>query len=173
VTKKANDRRQGVPATGGASTPEPIAEVAAREEDPFEARYASLLARRVPLEAIEMGRAYVIHARNGSVGVAVREDDRVGYCLHREKWGDHYLFTEVDWDERPRPGFFPGTEMLGTAIPLLAIEAKPPKGQKRLLAWLTEQEDKHKAVGEEAWRVVLGPAAFSRLRRARARRPGR
>lgn len=43
--------------------------------DPFEARYAILLARRVSLDAIEIGRAYVIHARRGSVGVAVYDED--------------------------------------------------------------------------------------------------
>src|SRR5262245_24147792 len=65
--------------------------------DIFEKRYDKLLARRVPSDAIVLGRAYVIHARNGGVGVAVREDGRVGYCLHREKWDEHFLFTEWDW----------------------------------------------------------------------------
>lgn len=37
----------------------------------FEKRYKPLLARRVPRENVVMGRAYVIHARNGGVGVAV------------------------------------------------------------------------------------------------------
>ena len=35
---------------------------------------ATLLARRVPHDEVILGRAYVIHARNGGVGVAVREE---------------------------------------------------------------------------------------------------
>lgn len=48
-----------------------------------------LFASRIPLADVELGRAYVIHARNGGVGVAVREGERVGYRLHREKFGRH------------------------------------------------------------------------------------
>jgi len=43
----------------------------------FEDRYKPLLARRVPREDVVLGRAYVIHARNGGVGVAVEERRRV------------------------------------------------------------------------------------------------
>ena len=110
-------------------------------------RYALLLARRLPLDSIVLGRAYVIHARHGGVGVAVREDGRVGYCLHREKWGEHYLAVEYDWAEDPQ---------FGTAIPLLALHAAPPEDKEQLLAWLAAREAEHKGEIEAAWRVILG-----------------
>ena len=110
-------------------------------------RYALLVARRVPLDTIVLGRAYVIHARHGGVGVAVREDGRVGYRIHRKKWDEHYLAVEYDWAE---------DRQFGTAIPLRALDAAPPKDEEQLLAWLTAQEAEHKAEIEAAWRVVLG-----------------
>jgi hypothetical protein len=110
--------------------------------------HALLLARRVPLDAIEVGRAYVIHARNGGVGVAISEPDGIGYVLHREKFGEHYLFTEWDWSTG---------EPFGTAIPLFAIDVAPPKDDDKLLAWLAEREEEHKDAIRDAWRVLLGP----------------
>lgn len=56
--------------------------------DPLDDRYEPLLARRVPADEIVIGHAYVIHARNGGVGVAVNEDGHLGYRLHREKFGN-------------------------------------------------------------------------------------
>jgi hypothetical protein len=122
-----------------------------------EDRRASLLARRIPRADIEIGRAYVIHARNGGVGVAVKESharnghpgESLGYQLHREKFDRHYLFVEDDWDE--------GVPF-GTAIPLALIEETPPKDETALLAWLSAQEEKHRAQIDEAWRIVLPPA---------------
>jgi len=110
-------------------------------------RYAQLLARRVPREGIIVGRAYVIKARNGGVGVAVEEDGHIGYTLHREKFGHHYLFVELDWSEGAP---------FGTAIPLSLIEAEPPTGDDELLAWLKDQEDEHRAEIDAAWEVILG-----------------
>ena len=110
-------------------------------------RYALLVARRVPLDAIVIGRAYVIHARNGGVGVAVRDEGHVGYRIHREKWGDHFLFVEWDWAQGPP---------FGTAIPLLALDANPPEGEEELLAWLAAREAEHKSEIAAAWKVVLG-----------------
>jgi hypothetical protein len=121
----------------------------------FEDRYMPLLARRVPRADVELGRAYVIHARNGGVGVAVKEDDGLGYRLHREKFDNHYLFVELDWDE--------GLPF-GTAIPLTAISEEPPTDETTLLAWLREQEDKHRAIIDEAWQTVL---ALPKSRRKR------
>jgi len=121
----------------------------------FEDRYKPLLARRVPRQDVILGRAYVIHARNGGVGVAVEEDNRVGYRLHREKWGEHYLFVEWDWTDDPN---------FGTAIPLKLIEAEPP--EDGLLEWLSKQQDEHRAEIDAAWEVILGPET---MRRARAR----
>jgi hypothetical protein len=90
-----------------------------------EDRRALLLARRLPRTEIEIGRAYVIHARNGGVGIAVREGNSLGYQLHREKFDRHYLFVENDWDEGAP---------FGTAIPLTLIEELPPKDETELLA---------------------------------------
>ena len=113
----------------------------------FEDKYEALLARRIPLEQIEIGKAYVIHARNGGVGIAVHQNERLGYRLHREKFGDHYLFVEIDWQEDPQ---------FGTAIPLAAIVAVPPLEEERLLEWLRDQEAAHRADIDRAWELILG-----------------
>ncbi len=120
-------------------------------------RYAPLLARRVPRESVVLGRAYVIHARNGGVGVAVEEDGHVGYRLHREKFDRHFLFVEIDWADDPN---------FGTAIPLSVIEAEPPTGEDELLAWLAKQEDEHRAEIDGAWETILGrkPGQWQRRR---------
>lgn len=110
----------------------------------FEERHAPLLARRVPREDIIIGRAYVIHARSAGVGVAIEDDGHLGYVLHREKGGVHFLFTEWDWSEGPP---------FGTAIPLRLIEAEPPEDDDQ--AWLAKQEDEHRAEIDAAWDVVL------------------
>lgn len=122
------------------------------DDDP----YRTLLARRVPREDIVVGRAYVIHARNGGVGVAVEDDGHIGYRLHREKWGEHYLFTEIDWADDPN---------FGTAIPLRLIEAEPPTGKKELLKWLTDQTNEHRAEIDAAWEVILPGVTSWRPRR--------
>lgn len=113
-------------------------------------RYQLLLARRIPLAEIRLGRAYVIHARNGGVGVAVIENGRRGYCLHREKFRTQYLFVEYDWDEGPPNG---------TAIPLQAINGEPPSDESALLAWLAEQEAAHRAEIDDAWKTILETGA--------------
>jgi hypothetical protein len=113
----------------------------------FDDRYKPLLARRVPREDVVLGRAYLIHSRNGGVGVAVEEDGSLGYCLHREKFGDHYLFVEYDWDQGPP---------YGTAIPLRLIEAEPPTDDDELLGWLEKQTAEHLPEIEAAWEVILG-----------------
>lgn len=108
---------------------------------------ASLLARRVPHDKVILGRAYIIHARNGGVGVAVRDDGLLGYRLHREKFGRHYLFVELDWADH---------EFHGTAIPLRLLDARPPGGDDDLLAWLADREAEHRDEVKAAWREVLG-----------------
>lgn len=121
----------------------------------FERRYKPLLDRRVPRADVILGRAYLIHARNGGVGVAVEEsgvladEERrlLGYRLHREKFGDHYLFTEYDWED---------DSFVGTAIPLRLIEAEPPTDKEELLAWLAEQEDRRRGEIDAAWGILLG-----------------
>ena len=76
------------------------------------------------------------------------EDGNLGYRLHRVKFGHHYLFVEIDWDDDPT---------YGTAIPLAAIAEVPPGDEVELLAWLTAQEERHRGQIDEAWRVVLSP----------------
>lgn len=121
----------------------------------IEDRYEPLLARRIPPDKVTIGRAYVIHARNGGVGVAVEDAGCIGYRLHREKFGHHYLFVEFDWDEGPPHG---------TAIPLAPIEAEPPQDESALLLWLSDQEHEHRLQIDEAWEAVLGfsPATLRR-----------
>ena len=120
------------------------------------ARHQPLLAARVPMDEVEPGRAYVIHARNGGVGVAVKtEDGRLGYRLRRVKFERVYLSTEWDWDEG---------EPYGTAIPLALVEELPPESDDVLLEWLKGEEDEHRERIDAAWRVVLGDAVFDSIR---------
>jgi hypothetical protein len=109
--------------------------------------HTPLLARRIPLSAVQVGCAYVIHARNGGVGVAVSEGGRVGYRLHRNKFDRHFLFVEWDWEVDAQ---------FGTAIPLAPIEAVPPEDDATLLAWLLDREVEHADAIQDAWQVVLG-----------------
>jgi hypothetical protein len=81
------------------------------------------------------------------VGVAVHEAGRLGYRLHREKFGDHFLFVEYDWDEGPP---------FGTAIPFDPIDAVPPTDDDGLLTWLAEQEGAHRSQIDDAWEAILG-----------------
>ena len=110
-------------------------------------REAPLLARRVPRAEILVGRAYLIHARNGGIGVAVVEDGQLGYTLYREKMGNIFLFTEVDWSAGPP---------FGTAIPLKLLDVVPPEGGEELLAWLGNQEELHQTEIRANWEVVIG-----------------
>jgi hypothetical protein len=118
----------------------------------IEHRRASVIARRVPRTEIVTGRAYVIHARNGGVGVATAD----GYLLRRVKFDQVYLFEEIDWEV---------DATYGTAIPLLLIEERPPEytlhpgvgiGEHDLLAWLLVREQQHAAMIKAAWDEVLG-----------------
>jgi hypothetical protein len=118
-------------------------------------RYKLLLARRVRREDIVLGNAYVIHARNGGVGVAVHHRGRLGYRLRREKFSAVFLFVEYDWDEDPN---------FGTAIPLKLLDADPPTGGKELVEWLEAQENENRAEIDAAWEVVLGHVPRSRRR---------
>ncbi|MFH1467868.1 MAG: hypothetical protein ABIO70_26015 [Pseudomonadota bacterium] len=109
--------------------------------------HAPLLARRVPLDEVEVGKVYVIHARNGGVGVAVKDENgRLGYRLHRVKFDRHYLWTEWDWDESDHD----------TAIPLRLLDAQAPEEDDELLAWLADREVEVADEVQAAWDVVLG-----------------
>ena len=119
------------------------------------ARYEPLLAARVPPDEVVLGRAYVIHARNGGVGIAVRDDDgRLGYRLRRVKFDRIYLFVEWDWDEG---------EPYGTAIPLALVEEAPPENDDELLEWLKARQEENQERVDAAWRVVLGSAVFDSI----------
>ncbi|MFZ5481172.1 MAG: hypothetical protein ACOZNI_30715 [Myxococcota bacterium] len=135
-------------------------------------REAPLLARRIPKDTIVPGRAYIIHARNGGVGIAVLHGGRLGYALHRVKFDRHDLFVEWDWDEGPP---------FGTAIPLAELPEAPPVSVSELeawcrdriepsaredvvLAWLSDREVEHRAEIRAAWDVVLPPGFGSRLK---------
>jgi hypothetical protein len=106
-----------------------------------------LLARRIPSSEVRIGDVYLIHARNGGVGVAMRDDGALGYQLHREKFGEHFLFVEYDWDEG---------EPYGTAIPLRALPGSPPEDEQQRLQWLAEREEEHAEEIAANWQTVLG-----------------
>src|SRR5262245_7121568 len=57
--------------------PRPIVPSAQVRSDPFPCE----LDRRIPRTDIVLGSAYVIHARNGGVGIAVKDDGLLGYRL--------------------------------------------------------------------------------------------
>lgn len=120
-----------------------------------DSRHKRLLARRIPRSEIVPGRAYVIYARNGGVGVAIVQYGELGYELNREKFGRHFLFIESDWDNGPS---------FGTAIPLATVAAKPPRDGRKRLGWLTAQEAKHHTEIESAWKVILEPNRKARER---------
>lgn len=125
-------------------------------------RRASILARRIPIDQIEQGRAYVIHARNGGVGIATRErhhhEAELGYVLHREKFGNHFLFTEYDWEEGPDAK--DGLKGSGTAIPVLLIDEVPPADRADWLDWLAVQEKKFRPIRDAMWAVMLDKREF-------------
>lgn len=147
---------------GARPRPSPEQREVARQD--FDARYKPLLDRRVPRDAIVLGAPYLIHARNGGVGVAVEKRGLLGYRLHREKFEHHYLFVEYDWGDDPQ---------VGTAIPLRLIEAEPPTGDEELLAWLARQQDEHRAEIHAAWEVVLGKEVMANISARQARRAKR
>jgi hypothetical protein len=70
---------------------------------PLDDRYQALLKRRIRVEDAVEGSVYVIHARNGGVGIAVSEGGRIGYRIHREKFGNHFLFAVRSHVERTGP----------------------------------------------------------------------
>jgi hypothetical protein len=111
-----------------------------------------LLARRIPHSEVVVDRAYVIHARNGGVGIATSD----GYLLRRVKFDRVYLDKEIDWQN---------DTTYGTAIPLQLIEEPPPmnawraaipQAEQELLAWLYIQEQQYAAMIKAAWDEVLG-----------------
>lgn len=119
-----------------------------------------LLDRRVPLTEIVEGRAYLIHARNGGIGIAERNrHGGMSYVLARTKFHETFLDDEDDWDAGAPHG---------TAIPLRLLPELPPVSGKSYwnftreeeaatLQWLAAREKEHEAETQEDWESVLGP----------------
>ena len=74
-------------------------------------------------------------------------EGRLGYRLHREKFGDHYLFVEWDWDD---------CGANGTAIPLRRLAADPPSDDAGLLDWLAQQEGENRDEIRAYWPTTHG-----------------
>lgn len=107
----------------------------------------TLLNQRVPRVLIEVGRAYVLNARNGGVGVAQRNDrGQIEYRIRREKFGRVFLDEETDWAD---------CDTFGTAIPLRRLPDLPPEKPSALLPWLIQKEAEVKAEVRAAWELVL------------------
>ncbi|MBX3248696.1 MAG: hypothetical protein KF901_16080 [Myxococcales bacterium] len=114
-------------------------------ETPLDHCYEPLLARRVPHADVVAGRGYVIHARNGGVGVAVRDGNRLGYRLRRQKFDRIFLFVEWDWAEGPP---------YGTAIPLQEVATEAPADERDWIGWLEALEAAYADEIREAWETV-------------------
>lgn len=82
---------------------------------------------RIPLEGVIPGKAYRILARNGALGVAIKENGIIHYKLARHKFGQIFIDTELDYDHGPPHG---------TATPYIQLDINPPPDDKCLLAWL-------------------------------------
>lgn len=100
---------------------------------------------RIPYSEIILGRAYLISARNGIVGVAVR-NQVLEYRLRRVKFNNIFLDDEIDWED---------STIHGTAIPLKLLEEIPPTNQTLLLDWLKEQEAKYRPEIDKIWTKIL------------------
>ena len=91
------------------------------------------LERRVPRDQLQLGHAYVIHARNGKVGIWAHMPERVrpasqyGFKLRRVKFSNVFLDDEQDWED---------CQHHGTAIPLHDLGPAPELEGDALLAWL-------------------------------------
>lgn len=106
-----------------------------------------LLRHRVPRSVIEVGRAYVLCARNGGVGVARFNDHgELEYRIRREKFGRVFLDEETDWAD---------SDTFGTAIPLRRLPDAPPETPAALLQWLIQKEADVAEEVKVAWDMVL------------------
>lgn len=100
---------------------------------------------RIPPESIEIGRAYLIGARNGGVGVAARDETGLRYIIAREKLGRWFLCGEADRSER-----------FGSAVPFRMLPEIPPESED-LLSWLLDrQEEKNEPEMQLAFYAALG-----------------
>lgn len=103
-----------------------------------------LLTKRIPHDEIILGRAYIIHARNGGVGIASKNGDQIEYTLNRIKWGANFLDNEIDWEDH---------EFHGTAIPLRLLPDSPPENREEWLDWLAVLEEVHEEEIASTWGI--------------------
>ena len=120
------------------------------------ADHAALVARRIAPDDIVTGRAYVVFARNGGVGVAERVDGHLGYQVVIGDGICPSLDVEWDWSEGPP---------FGTLIPLVGVMAPPPVDKAEMILWLLAREGQYAAELAAAWQIVnparrAGPVRF-------------
>ena len=116
---------------------------------------------RVPVTELKEGHAYVIKARNGSVGVYRHRPDGstwspLTYELARNKWGETFIDTEYDYS---------AGAPFGTVTPLREIGAVPDDvagDRVKLLEWIQAQEQEHRE-----WRDALCRTVLERLKAER------
>lgn len=76
--------------------------------------------RYLPMNDLDDGCIYLIHARNSYLGVW--DASAKGFVIVREKLGQVFLFTEYHWDADP---------MLGTAKPFGKLSGPVQKEDRR------------------------------------------
>ena len=117
----------------------------------YSAFHDCLNEKRIPLGDLKPGYLYIIHARNGRVGVYRHNPDandpqwRHEYDLPRTKFGRTYVDQEYDWETGPP---------FGTAIPLKEV-GPVPENVEDLLAYLVAEQERltpeHEALTKDAW----------------------
>lgn len=118
----------------------------------------ALLARRFAPEGIVPGRAHVIFARNGGVGVAERVDGHLGYQLLVGD-GGRRLDQEWDWSEG---------SPFGIELPLREVPAPPLVDKAEQISWLLAREEQYAVEVAAAWQIVNpggGPGLRDPLKR--------
>jgi len=111
--------------------------------------HEALNEKRIPLEDLKPGYLYIIHARNGKVGVyrhnpGSRHHSDHEFDLPRTKFGSTFVDQEYDWSSGPP---------YGTAIPLKEV-GPVPEGVDLLSYLRVEQhrlESEHTALTKDEW----------------------
>lgn len=89
------------------------------------------MSKYIPIKDCKDGYLYIIHARNGSVGIY--EEKNKWFWLGRYKFSDHFLYPEDHWDI---------DEDHGTVKPLREIEKAPIfKSDKEKLEYLDKKTE--------------------------------
>lgn len=87
------------------------------------------MSKYLSINECKNGYLYIIHARNGSVGIY--EEKNQWFWLSRFKFSDHFLYPEDHWDT---------SEQNGTVKPLKEIEKAPKfKDEKDILDYLDKK----------------------------------